>query len=78
MKIIDHAKNYAQVFQNEREREIAYSGFLQGAKFQRSEDIEKAVSSYCACCYCGCEVDASKCDILIDFRRELKMSMKGE
>lgn len=42
MTIEDHSKNYAQTFQNDRDKDIAYSVFYQGAKFQQSEDIEKA------------------------------------
>ena len=42
----DHAKNYAQIFQDEREREIAYSAFFQGAMFMQ----RKAYFKYCKVC----------------------------
>lgn len=42
MNIVAHAKNYAQGLQNEHEREIAYSGFLQGEKFMQEQMVEKA------------------------------------
>ena len=73
MNIDDHAKNYAQIFKDEKEREIAYSAFFQGARFMQSE----AYFSYCKACGVSERLakpnDCKKTCLMFEkFRKELK------
>lgn len=72
------ATELANTVPDKKVQKLIRHAYIKGARDQMRDDIESAVTALCACCCCGCELNPKYCDRLNEFKKELKLAMKGE